>query len=125
VLALLEAGIDPQVRDGRQRTLLHLLHLLDHQTLLPMLLRAGLDLEARDQHERTPLHVAAGEGPADLVHALLDAGARIDVADEYRIGLPDLIVWRGRMKELGFLKDAVERDYPDLAARRKYSRLGW
>lgn len=122
VLALLEAGVDPRIRDGRQRTLLHLLPLLEHRRLLPMLLRAGLDLEARDHHERTPLHVAVGEGPADLVHVLFDAGARIDVADHNHMALPDLIVWEGRMKELGFLKDAVERAYPELAAKQQMSR---
>jgi len=122
VLALLEAGIDPRVRDALQRTLLHMLHLLDHQRLLPMLLGAGLDLEARDHEGRTPLHVAVGLGPVDLVRALLDAGARIDVTDSHRMGLPGLIVWEGRMEELGFLKDAVERDYPELAARQKFSR---
>jgi hypothetical protein len=76
VLQLLDAGVDPRIRDGRQRTLLHLLHLLDWEALLPRLLKAGLDLEARDHHQRTPLHVAVGEGAVGLVRALLEAGAR-------------------------------------------------
>lgn len=122
VLRLLDAGIDPRIRDGRQRTLLHLLHLLDHEAVLPKLLAAGLDLEARDHHQRTPLHVAVGEGPVALVHALLDAGARTDVVDHQKRSLP-VVILRHKRKELRFLKDAVIRDhYPDLA-NEKY--LHW
>jgi hypothetical protein len=115
VLRLLDAGIDPHVRDGRQRTLLHLLHLVDHEIMLPRLLDAGLDLEARDHHERTPIHVAVDEGPVAVVRALLDAGARTDVADDQDRSLPFLIDYHKR-KELLFLKKAIIRDqYPDPA----------
>lgn len=80
VIRLLELGHDPRVRDGRRRTLLHLLHLLDHRSLLPRLLAAGLDIEDRDRDERTPLFECVSEGgSAELAHALIDAGARIDV----------------------------------------------
>jgi hypothetical protein len=113
VIQMLDAGTDPHIRDGRQRTLLHLLHLLDHEVMLPRLLDAGLDLEARDHHQRTPLHVAVGEGPVDLVHALLDAGARIDVVDSQDRALPSLIIFHNR-PELRFLCRAVIRDYPNL-----------
>lgn len=113
VLRLLDAGMDPHIRDGRQRTLLHLLHLLDHKLLLPRLLKAGLDLEARDHNQRTPLHVAVGEGPESLVHALLDAGARIDVMDNQDRALSSLILFRNRT-ELRFLIEAVFRNYPNL-----------
>lgn len=113
VLRLLDAGIDPHLRDARQRTLLHLLHLLDHEVMLPRLLNAGLDLEARDHHQRTPLHVAVGEGPVALVRALLDAGARTDVADDQGRSLVSLIIQHGR-KELRFLHDAALRDQPNL-----------
>jgi hypothetical protein len=114
VLRLLDAGTDPFIRDGRQRTLLHLLHLVDHEAVLPRLLAAGLDLEARDHHHRTPLHVAVGEGPVALVQALLDAGARTDVLDDSNRALPFLIL-QHRRKELRSLYDAVLRDYPKLA----------
>jgi hypothetical protein len=116
VLRLLDAGVDPRVRDSRQRTLLHLLHLLEYEALLPRLLAAGLDIEARDHEERTPLHVAVDAGPVTLVRALLDAGARTDVVDDQNRSLPDLIIQHKR-KELRFLKDAVERDHPDLIAK--------
>ncbi|MFC5751536.1 ankyrin repeat domain-containing protein [Actinomadura rugatobispora] len=83
VLALLDAGVEPNARDGRGRTLLHMLHALDHEELLPRLLRAGLDIDARDERNRTPLHLAiGGHGSQELIRALLDAGARIDAADD-------------------------------------------
>jgi len=120
VLRLLDAGIDPRIRDGRQRTLLHQLHLLDHEAMLPRLLAAGLDLEARDQSQRTPLHVAVGEGPEALVRALLDAGARTDVADDGDRSLPYVILHH-RRRELRFLYDTVVRDHPKLADELYYS----
>ena len=120
VVRLLDAGIDPHTRDGRQRTLLHLLHLLDHETMLPRLLAAGLDLEARDQSQRTPLHVAVGEGPEALVRALLAAGARTDVADDGDRSLPYVILHH-RRRELRFLYDTVVRDHPKLADQLYYS----
>ncbi|WP_377273837.1 ankyrin repeat domain-containing protein [Peterkaempfera sp. SMS 1(5)a] len=114
VLRLLDAGADPRVRDGRQHTLLHLLHLLDHEQLLPRLLKAGLDLEAKDHHGRTPLHVAVGDrGSPALVQALLDLGARIDVVDSEGWSLRSLIR-RRRRRELRFLADRVEREFPGI-----------
>ncbi|GAB3980776.1 hypothetical protein GCM10029978_079740 [Actinoallomurus acanthiterrae] len=85
VLRLLDAGIDPRIRDGRRRTLLHLLPRLDHEALLPRLLAAGLDVDDRDDLELTPLHAATGGGgSAGLVRALLAAGARIEAVDQDR-----------------------------------------
>jgi hypothetical protein len=113
VIRLLEAGIDPRIRDGRKRTLLHLLYLLDHEIMLPMLLNMGLDLEARDHHGRTPIHVAVGAGPVALVHALLDAGARTDAVDFQNDSLLTPILRRRRV-ELRFLHDAILREYPNI-----------
>lgn len=113
VLRLLDAGFDPRVRDGRQRTLLHVLYQLDHDVLLPRLLAAGLSIEARDHHDRTPLHVAVGNGSTALVFALLGAGARTDVVDRWGCTLPGLIVQFNR-RELRFLKESVETEHADL-----------
>ena len=117
VVALLDAGVDPHVRDGRKHTLLHLLHMVDHRELLPRLLEAGLDLEARNQYNRTPLHMAVGEyGSPDLVRALVDAGARLDVVDDLEFSLPDLITRCGRT-DLDWLDKRLESEYPDLGGR--------
>ncbi|GGM62498.1 ankyrin repeat domain-containing protein [Dactylosporangium sucinum] len=80
--ALLDAGLDPSVRDGRGRTLLHLLSFCPHPVpLLRRLVAAGLDLETRDQNGYTPLlHAVACGGTVALVTALLELGARRDVS---------------------------------------------
>jgi ankyrin repeat protein len=79
VLRLLDAGMDPHARDGEGRTLLHLLHAMDHRLILARLLAAGLDVDARDRSDRTPLSTAVTEhGSPDTVRALLEAGASRD-----------------------------------------------
>ncbi|WP_157982427.1 ankyrin repeat domain-containing protein [Nocardiopsis sp. FIRDI 009] len=79
VLRLVELGVDPRIRDGARRTLLHHLSRLDHGVMLPLLLEKGLDLESEDRLRRTPLFAAAYEyGSPDLVRALLAAGARTE-----------------------------------------------
>ncbi|MEU8356232.1 hypothetical protein AB0C27_09475 [Nonomuraea sp. NPDC048882] len=140
VLRLLDAGVDPRVRDGRGRTLLHLLHLLDpgpdprvpgrgrreqahllrhldHDGLLGRLLAAGLDIDARDGDRRTPLFSAiCGDGSVALVQALLTAGARIDLTGEIHgqpVSLHRLIAWLDR-DDLDFITDRIEREHPEL-----------
>ncbi|MFF5335374.1 ankyrin repeat domain-containing protein [Streptomyces sp. NPDC013181] len=113
VVALLDAGFDPRVRDAGRHTLLHVLPLLDHTALLPRLLAAGLDLEARDHRERTPLGAAvSGRGSAGLVRALLDAGARIDVTDQSELSLEQMIR-KYRRTDLAFLAERVLAEHPD------------
>ncbi|GAA2403258.1 hypothetical protein GCM10010191_08580 [Actinomadura vinacea] len=121
VIRLLDLGIDPHVRDDAGRTLLHLLHLVDFEPLLPRLLKAGLDLEAEDQVRgnvppapRTALHKAIElDGSVELIRALLDAGARIDLLDDEETTIPRLI-HRARRADLQFLEDRVEAEHPEL-----------
>ncbi|GAA0901666.1 ankyrin repeat domain-containing protein [Streptomyces thermoalcalitolerans] len=116
VLALLDAGMDPRVRDAGRRTLLHALHLLDHELLLPRLLAEGLDLEARDHRERTPLFTAVNDGGSKaLVEALLAAGARIDVVDHQGLSLAQ-VVRRYKRSDLTFLRERVLEEHPDISA---------
>ncbi|MFD0852716.1 ankyrin repeat domain-containing protein, partial [Actinomadura adrarensis] len=127
---LLDAGVPPQARDRRQRTLLHHLHKLDHTELLPRLLKVGLDLEARDQNERTPLHLAVGEhGSEDLVRALLDAGARIDTVDLMGVSLRGLIRRRNKIRrsgrvELMFLAERMRQETGDLSETIRFDTQG-
>ncbi|MFD8635858.1 ankyrin repeat domain-containing protein [Streptomyces sp. NPDC059533] len=116
VTALLDAGVDPRIRDARGRGLLHSLHLLDHEVLLPRLLKAGLDLEARDTNRRTPLLSAVHwGGSADLVRALVAAGSRIDVTEEMDLSLSQEIR-RYKRKDLAFLQERVDEEFPDIGA---------
>ncbi|WP_433515058.1 ankyrin repeat domain-containing protein [Nonomuraea sp. CA-143628] len=140
VLRLLDAGVDPRVRDGRQRTLLHMLHLLDpgvdprvhgrggaepahfdHDGLLGRLLAAGVDIDARDENQRTPLFSAiCGDGSVALINALLAAGARIDLTGEIHgepVSLYGLLTLLYR-DDLDFITDRIEREYPELAEDR-------
>ncbi|WP_234435717.1 ankyrin repeat domain-containing protein [Streptomyces sp. NRRL F-2747] len=116
VVALLDAGMDPRVRDARGRTLLHELHLLDHEVLLPRLLAAGLDLEARTKTGLTPLQLAVQfGGSAELVRAFLAAGSRIDVLDEADLSLGQ-VVRRYKRTDLRFLRSRVEEEFPDIGS---------
>ncbi|MGC0328335.1 hypothetical protein RKD23_001325 [Streptomyces sp. SAI-170] len=117
VLALLDAGADPYVRDRRGRGLLHVLHLLDHRELLPRLLAAGLDLEAKDKTHRTPLQNAVHcGGSAELVRDLLDAGARIDVVDDMELSLAQ-VARRFERTDLMFLRRRVQQEHPGLGSK--------
>ncbi|MFJ9645656.1 ankyrin repeat domain-containing protein [Streptomyces sp. NPDC101206] len=116
VLALLDAGTDPRVRDRRGYTLLHVLHLLDHTELLPRLQVAGLDLEAQSRQGLTPLQVAVQfGGSAELVRALLEAGARIDVVDDMDLSLAQ-VVRRYKRTDLAFLRSRVEEEFPGIGS---------
>jgi hypothetical protein len=106
VLRCLDLGYDAHARDGYGRSLLHWLHVLDHEALLPRLLDEGLGLEARDSWERTPLLAAVDDGaPAEAVRALVEAGALTDARSTTMWAgrtLADLIELRKRT-DLGFL----------------------
>ncbi|MFH7598118.1 ankyrin repeat domain-containing protein [Streptomyces racemochromogenes] len=116
VLTLLDAGLDPRVRNGRGQGLLHLLPFVRHEELLPRLLEAGLDLEQRDDAERTPLQCAVQNGgTAALVRALLAAGARTDVVDNMDLALGQ-VVRRYKRNDLAFLRELVEERHPDLGS---------
>lgn len=75
VLALLDAGMNPHVRDGQGRTLLHRMHMFEHEELLPRLLAEGLDVNALSRRGWTPLAEAlVHSAPTSLLLALNAAG---------------------------------------------------
>jgi hypothetical protein len=114
LVRLLDQGVDAHVRDVNGRTLLHFLHHLDHDRLLPWLLAAGLDVDAEDRYERTALHRAVEfDGPVALVRALLDAGARIDLQDGEGTTIHGLINRAGR-RDLTFLEERIGEEHPEL-----------
>ncbi|WP_416903829.1 ankyrin repeat domain-containing protein [Micromonospora echinospora] len=74
--ALLDAGLDPRMGDGRGGTLLHHLRAVGDVSLVRRLLDAGVPVMAGDRRGRTALHVAVGDGGSpEMVRALLAAGA--------------------------------------------------
>ncbi|MDT0328171.1 hypothetical protein [Nocardiopsis lambiniae] len=79
VLAYLDAGGDPHVRNGEGDSLLHHLTHVDHRVLLPRLLDAGLDIDDAPSPGDTPLNRAIRyDDTVPLVRALVAAGARTD-----------------------------------------------
>ncbi|NXY93311.1 ankyrin repeat domain-containing protein [Streptomyces sp. BR123] len=116
VVALLDAGMDPRVRDRRGQTLMHVLHLLDHAVLLPRLLAAGLDVETTTKAGLTPLQVAVQNGgSADLVRAFIEAGSRIDVIDDLELSLAQ-VIRRYERTDLAFLRTRVEEEFPGIGS---------
>ncbi|MBA9004963.1 ankyrin repeat domain-containing protein [Thermomonospora cellulosilytica] len=104
-LSLLD-HVDPRTPCGDHGTLLHLVHLVDHERVLPRLLDAGLDPAALDALHRTPLLVALTEdGSPRLIEAFLDAGAPLHSAYG---GVHREIVESRLKRDLGHLRDRIE-----------------
>src|SRR6185369_7662914 len=81
--ALLDDGLDPQVRDGLGRTLVHFHAQLRDETLLRRLLELGLDVNTRDRLGHTPVWLAADDGAsAAIIRDLEDAGADVFIPDD-------------------------------------------
>jgi hypothetical protein len=73
---LLDAGLDPHLRESNGGTLIHRLGAFDHSLLLPRLLAEGVDINGRDKEGNTALsRTVFWHGPAGLIIALVDAGA--------------------------------------------------
>ncbi|MBE1491751.1 ankyrin repeat domain-containing protein [Plantactinospora soyae] len=80
--ALLDAGLDPRLADGRGGTLLHHMRAIRDGGLVRRLIEAGVPLDATNRRGRTALHVTIGDGGTpQMVRALLEAGADPQVAD--------------------------------------------
>ncbi|MEV0568253.1 ankyrin repeat domain-containing protein [Dactylosporangium sp. NPDC050588] len=76
VLALLDAGMDPGVRDVAGQTLLHRMHQFEHADLLPRLLAEHVDVNPVSRRGSTPMcDAVVHNAPADLIETLSEAGA--------------------------------------------------
>ncbi|PRX22908.1 ankyrin repeat domain-containing protein [Actinoplanes italicus] len=99
VLELLDAGLDPMIRDRSGRTLLHMMGSFDHERLLPRLLLSGADVNARERDGRTPLVRAIEQRWAlSIVEALAEAGAdpHVEMEDDPWADAPSpqtLLTW--------------------------------
>ena len=84
VQAELDAGADPQARDGAGRTVLHVaVEVSDDPGVVEILLDRGADLEAPVAFSEgaRPLHVAAMRNDPSFAEVLLERGADVDGTD--------------------------------------------
>ena len=75
----LQAGANPNAREGDGQTPLHRARAAETVTAL---LDAGADVNARDKRGSTPLHLAAMSATGEAVTALLEAGADPNARNE-------------------------------------------
>ena len=80
--ALIEAGVDVEIRTTKDHTPLHIVCDRGCIELVDALVKAGADLEARNHKALTPLHRACSKGNTTIVEMLAKAGADIDAQDE-------------------------------------------
>ena len=97
VAILLEAGGDPDLKDGYDNTLVHLVALSGQTGILIRLKQKNVvfDLEAKDYLGRTPLLCAAEKGHASMVRHLIDEGASIHAVGVDGAGLLHLAACLG------------------------------
>ncbi|CBN78781.1 Pfs, NACHT and Ankyrin domain protein [Ectocarpus siliculosus] len=79
--ALMIAGADPNLRDGRKRSPLHLAAEAGHHRVIGSLLLNKADVDATTASRQTPLHLADSEGHTLCVCELLLGGADKDMVD--------------------------------------------
>ena len=76
IAELLDAGINPNMKDSQQYTALYIATELGHIEAIVALLKGGADPKAvSGRWFYSPLHAAAGGGHVEAILTLLDAGA--------------------------------------------------
>ena len=123
VRTLLDAGGQPNVKDGFGRTPLGLAALGGHHRIAVALLGRGARPDAKEDNGAVPLHHASSLGFDAIVSALLDAGADVEARD--RPGHTPLInaIRNGRTSTVKLLLDRGAD--PQLAGKDKLSPLYW
>ncbi|MEU4625394.1 hypothetical protein AB0G04_36160 [Actinoplanes sp. NPDC023801] len=115
---LLDAGLDPHLRDSAGGTVIHQLKSFDHRLLLPRLLAEGVDINARDRAGLTALHrTVVEQGPPDLIIALIDAGADVSVCN--REGETVFAYAKKILRTWGNLNDDYQRALQHLLGRSR------
>ncbi|XP_048858508.1 ankyrin repeat domain-containing protein 46-like [Brienomyrus brachyistius] len=75
---LLESGCDPNVRDSRGRTAIHLASARGCVGLCRLLHKFGADLQATDNQGNTALHLC---GHVDIIRFLVSSGLKADICN--------------------------------------------
>ena len=78
---LLEAGANPNARDGEGRTALHVSSFSGNDAVTTVLLEAGADIELIDKLNQTPLILSLKRGYVKPAELMIKKGARLDVID--------------------------------------------
>jgi len=113
VRRILEAEADPNARDERGNTPLHLAAMHDRgAAVVRLLIQSGADVNARNEQGWTPLHRVVS---AEMAGLLLDAGAEIDARDETGLTPLHIISGTGRgrvtVMEVGGLQGEARRAF--------------
>ncbi|XP_014897663.1 ankyrin repeat and death domain-containing protein 1B isoform X2 [Poecilia latipinna] len=81
VLALLDAGCDPNILTVAKRSALHVVSESGDLSLVQLLLEYNAHTDVQNQLE-APLHLAVKNGHIPVIHSLVAAGCNINVADK-------------------------------------------
>ena len=79
VVALLDAGADPNAAGDGGRTALMSSSFRGDQSKIQVLVSAGADINQRDDEGRTPLYYAASAGDIDTITMLVELGADVNL----------------------------------------------
>ncbi|XP_078063639.1 ankyrin repeat domain-containing protein 46 isoform X2 [Mustelus asterias] len=96
---LLESGFDPNIRDGRGRSGLHVAAARGNVDICRLLHKFGADLLATDNQGNTALHLC---GHVDSIQFLVSNGLKIDICNHH--GATPLVLAKRR----GVNKDAIK-----------------
>ncbi len=72
-----DKNANPEARDARGRTALHIATENGFKTIIDTLIELGARVDATDHQKTTPLMIAAERGFSDVLHTLLQNGADI------------------------------------------------
>ncbi|XP_027890728.1 ankyrin repeat and death domain-containing protein 1B isoform X3 [Xiphophorus couchianus] len=82
VLALLEAGCDPNILTVAKCSALHPVSESGDSSLVQLLLEYNAHTDVQNQQLEAPLHLAVKNGHIPVIHSLVAAGCNINVADK-------------------------------------------
>lgn len=83
VVAALDAGADPEARDGHDRTALLIAATEDHVEVARVLVERGADADALDDRHDTPWLVTGVTGSVAMLEALLPANPDLTIRNRY------------------------------------------
>ncbi|CAH1268513.1 ANKRD46 [Branchiostoma lanceolatum] len=120
-LQLLEDGHDPNQRDARGRTPLHLAACRGAVDIMRVLVEFGAELSAVDQQGNTAMHMC---GHVDTTQFLIDCGLQSDICNSHGLTPYMLAVRRGVKKQvLQLLERQLSQDSRQLYMQPQEEKL--